>query len=106
MNRIYHTAGRLGITFRDIDRLRKLAKRIHGWNEHECNGTREVREPGLAIARNPDTGHSYRVPDTYTPAVNEVATIAADYTGMEITINGDPRGSTLVITYKGEEIRL
>lgn len=106
MNRIYHTAGRLDIAYSDIRRLCQLAKRLHRWHEHECNGTRGIDSPGNAYACNTVTGDRYRVPDTYTPAVNEVREIARDYTGMSITINDDPRGSTLAITYKGEEIRL
>ena len=86
-----------GLSYDELETIRRAAMTLHRWSEHECNGTiqrdEETGKPYGYVDYTSSGGKAWRhpVPDRETPALNRVKDIAKKH-GLVMEYNGDPRG--------------
>lgn len=96
----------LGLTFQDIESLRRDAMRLTRWAENECNGLIERDAETDKVFRVYNTegpGPIKRFPtaDRETPAKKRVSNILAAR-GLVPYFQGDPRGEPIYILTKDQ----
>jgi hypothetical protein len=108
---VYTTAAQIGLNRKQAETLRRAAKTLHTWAEHECNGTKQQEEvqnesgQWVATGRwfwyNPNTGNKCgRAVDLETGALRRVAAVCKE-SGLTFEHQGDPRGYVLKIIKDG-----
>lgn len=90
-----------GITFDDVEALRRITKTLHSWYERECgmdNGYIERDETtGKPHWVDATTGARREMPDHEKRAEKKLKTIMAKYPHLTPHLQTDPRGGTLYI---------
>lgn len=95
-----------GISFDDVDALRRISRTLHRWHEHECNGV--IQRDGEAGDGAPyrhsaqDGRRICRTPDRERGALKRLAAIMERYPALRAYVQGDPRGCALYILRPGD----
>lgn len=90
----------------DILKIRRLAKKHHRLCEYECNGVGYIRGIGL-VDLSTDEGY---VNDESLFSIEcekiekKIKLIVDKWDGLTFESQGDPRGSTIKLAYKGNDI--
>ncbi len=101
----YRAMGNLGISFPDIDALRRIEMTLRRWSERECNGDIERDEitgktyyaRELQIGSNVATRTKFPCADLETSAIKRLEAIMKRYPKLTAYHQGDPRGCALYI---------
>ena len=109
LTRYFSESMAAGLPYAVADNIRRDARRLHTWFEHECNGTVTRAEAGDVDHRGrpmkagakyavcnidgPGPLHYYRTRDRETGANNRIIAAVAQYLPhAELDFCGDPRG--------------
>lgn len=99
-----HVIARLqfaGITWDDVQRLRRIALTLHRWHELECGvdggGIERDEVTGKVTWYSAATGARTPYPDRETPCLKRLDAIRAKYPGYGFYVQGDPRGASLYV---------
>ncbi len=97
---------RLGISYQDAVKLRRISMQLHRWHELECGvdngGVERDEATGKVTWYNAVNGKRWPYPDRETPALARLANVMANYPELTPYVQGDPRGAALYILRPGD----
>lgn len=115
---------KLGISYEDAEALRRIAKTLRNWFELECGTERNGRSVSIERDENGDgkpwlrvqfgvhgdgikwIDRRYPTPDREAGAKKRLAAIMAGYKRKLVPyVQGDPRGASLHILRKGQDLK-
>lgn len=96
-----------GLSLDDAVALRRCALTLRRWFERECgdaNGWYLERDEatGKTYNVNSNTDRRYRTPDRETGARKRAASIIANYPGLTLYVQTDPRGAAVYVLRPGD----